>query len=64
MAVQVKGTKVRHNGKVYHSGDSIEKIKSNDAKRLVDSGFAFFIEKNTQTNSKGEDILPLSMENE
>jgi hypothetical protein len=60
MAIQVDGIRVRHNGKVYHPGETIEKIKDDEAKRLVETGHAFFIDKKS-SKRKAEEILPSSV---
>ncbi len=56
MAIELKGN-VRHNGKNYLVGETIEKIKKDEAQRLVDLGVAFFT--HGISPSYGKDVINL-----
>jgi hypothetical protein len=57
MTIKVNGFKIRHNGVIYSHDEVIEKIKDDEAKRLVEAGHAFFVEKKS-SKRKAEESLP------
>lgn len=49
--IEITGN-VKHDGESFVSGDKIEKIKEEQAQRLVDLGVAFFIDSKVADNDK------------